>query len=730
MQKKSVQIRHTPGDAPLTRFVSGRTVYDEAFLNGMPIARYWSDSGQIWPDMHLLPENLSREARAFPMGTFSLSVNGGELFDFSLVETGETKDTTGLRSEGEVKVYYQKLRHSGGVEVKVLTRIDGSPFLVRWLEITNRSGVPIGIDFVCPMAGRVWAHYRQHYRDPLTVAEATGDETGNPFSYAYNHLTRWGTEGDFYFENLPSGETRFDGGRNGKSGWSRPAFWLRNRYSGKTFVCELAYSGNWEFRLNYSSAGDVEQVGFAIGIPETPGEYCRVLGVEETAVTPAVHAGTFSCSDDEIVQALHSHVRNTVMPAPPTGREVEIEANHRGYLCDLESDEGIRKDVDVAASIGAEMYVIDAGWYGEPPNRWWNNVGDWYAGEWLPQGMRSIADYVHDRGMLFGLWIEIEAAGSNSRLRAQHPDWSMTRGGEPFIIDGGRSTGRALDLTRPDVVQWIEEDVIGYAIREYALDMYRIDHNHSMGDGGNRQYHGMTENLLWRYYDNLYGMFDRLLKKYPDVVFQNCAGGGGRMDFGIFQRFHNAEMSDWMRPPREVKIYGGLTMALPPERLLRTFGTEVPGLDMDPDLDFQLRIATVCRPIFRGISPSQDELNDHLKDRIDEKLDLYRGFLRPVLKNCRMFHHTPMTPVLKPAAWNVFEYIAEDGQRAFAALFRLNMDSCEGFLLRPRSLDRGKLYRVRFDNSKDTFEATGQELINDGLFVDSYGSEVITFEVL
>ena len=65
---------------------------------------------------------------------------------------------------------------------------------------------------------------------------------------------------------------------------------------------------------------------------------------------------------------------------------MEIEANHRGYLCDRENVADIIKDVDVAAAVGAEMYVIDAGWYGKEPNQWWNNVGDWHDGPWMKNG--------------------------------------------------------------------------------------------------------------------------------------------------------------------------------------------------------------------------------------------------------------------------------------------------------------------------------------------------------
>lgn len=111
---------------------------------------------------------------------------------------------------------------------------------------------------------------------------------------------------------------------------------------------------------------------------------------------------------------------------------------------------------------------------------------------------------------------------------------------------------------------------------------------------------GFLENTDWRHVEALYGIFDRVRKRFPKVIFQNCAGGGGRLDYGIMRRFQNTELSDWLRAPRGLKILNGMTWVLPPEILLRTFGTESDGLEEDGDVDVQLRTTMLSRPIFRG----------------------------------------------------------------------------------------------------------------------------------
>ena len=289
--------------------------------------------------------------------------------------------------------------------------------------------------------------------------------------------------------------------------------------------------------------------------------------------------------------------------------------------------------------------------------------------------------------------------------------------------------GRALDMTQPKVVQWMEGE-LRRLIRMFKLDMYRIDHNHCMAPSGNRQYQGFTEDLTWRYYDNFNAMFDRLRQEFPKVVFQNCAGGGGRLDWGTMARFHNTELSDWMRMPRGVKILNGVTMSLPPEILLRTFGTEVSEHVLDGDVDTQLRHC-FCRPIFRGIAPSMDELSPYLRERVEHYLAIFNKVIRPVMIDGRVFHHTPFLSLSEPTPWCVLEYADRDAHRSVAALFRTAANGPSEFVFKPRGLNPALNYQVTLDNSGRQFTLSGFDLIRNGLSVSlesTLTSELIVFE--
>ena len=709
MNSCSMQFR--TGATPGVRHLSGQVVFDEMFQNGRLVSRYWNTNGQIWPDMHFGSLKWNSDQ---PADTFHLAVDGRELAGgYTWESAGLEPDPSAWRTAGPVTHGVVSLLHeAAGIRVRVHTRLDGSAFLIRWLEITNLSGKPTGITAVAPFAGLLWHHrYEEHLAPPAET----------PFDVVYNHRFEWGQEGDFWPEPLPAGRKVVDGGKKGRSGWGRPAFWARNACNGQTVVCELAWGGNYQFELDCRTSDDFTWGGqpmphqrnaalfFRMGL-SSPEAVLRVLDAGETLQTPAVHLGLFTADTDTVVQATHQHVRHTVMPAQIPGRHVEIEANHRGYLCDRENVPDIIKDVEVAASLGTELYVIDAGWYGNEPNQWWNNVGDWFEGKWMAGGMQRIVDRAHTLGMKFGLWVEIEAIGANSKLRQQHPEWLLTSHDKPI------ADSRALDLTHPEVQTFVEGEITRF-IGDYGLDMYRIDHNHCLTPAPTRSYQGYTEDLIWRYYDALYAIFDRLRTRFPAVVFQNCAGGGGRLDWGTMARFHNVELSDWMRLPRGFKILNGVSFSLPPEILMRAFGTEAGQQVLDGDVDAQLR-HNFCRIILRGTAPSVEELTPYLRQRVEHYLARYREVIRPILTtDARVFHHTPFLSVADHAPWCVLEYAASDRSRSVAVLLRASNAPGNEFVFKPRGLDPARDYDVTFDNQETTVRFSGRQLTQKGVTV-------------
>jgi alpha-galactosidase len=698
------------GPEPGIRFTSGLSVCDEALRNGHWVSRYWLSSGMVKPENH-----LDHERSLFgglPLDAFQLSLEGQSLdgtWEWVGATQHEVQNPNGLLVTLELK---SKTRP---VTVKVQTLLSGGPVMVRWLEITNSGPKATGLTSVSPWSGMLWN--TPTYRERLKPNEA-------PFEVAYAQYEEWGHEGAWKFEPV-SNTTKAIAGTRGKSGWGHPTFFAHNKATGEWFVGSLGWSGNWTTKVTGTAdpAGDVARLFFTMG-PSAIDSVQRVIEPGETIRTPDAHLLVMHSDLDHVIQALHDHVRHDVMPPQITGREYQVEANHRGYIVDHETEAGMKREVDLAAEVGAELFMIDAGWYGPEPNRWAQNVGDWYPGAWLPNDITPVREYTRKKGMLFGLWVEIEGIGTASKLRREHPDWMLTRDGKLV------ANGRQLDVSKPEVAAWMESE-IARVIQKYDLDMFRIDYNSTVNEGGNQIKDGFVESTMWRHVENLYAMFDRLRARFPRVIFQNCAGGGGRLDLGILRRFHNTELSDWMRAPRGLKILNGMTWILPPEILLRTFGTEVGDHATDGDLDLQLRTVMMSRPIFRGISPSLEDFNPLLRAKIQTSVDLYKRTVRPIMVGSRVYHHTPMTPLLESSPWVVLEYAAPDSKRAVATLFRTSGDGDPTYIFRPRGVDASRKYRVTFCNRNQTVEVPGTELMREGVVVrleDNLTSEMLLFD--
>jgi alpha-galactosidase len=710
------------GQFPGVRFTSGLTVCDEELRNGRWVSRYWESSGQIVADIQIDAERQQMDT--LPVDAFKLEIEGQDLagtWKWIKAEQSEIHAPEGLLVSVELESRVRPIR------VKVQTLLNGGPVMVRWIEIVNTGQHPTAVSNVSPWAGQLW--------HTPNFAEKLQPESEDVYDVGYPQYSQWGYEGAWRFDPVVN-ETKIISGDRGKSGWGHPTFFARNNATGEWFAASLGWSANWKIRITSKiEKSPVDRTSsidrpvnearlfFDMG-PSSVDPVLRVLDPGESVKTPETHILCMKSDLDHVTQALLNHVRRDVLPRPPSEHVFDVEANHRGYIVDHETEAGIDREIDMAADIGAETFLIDAGWYGPEPNLWYQNVGDWYAGAWLPNDIQPIREYARKKGMRFGLWVEIEAAGSASKLRKDHPDWILTRNGQPI------ANGRHLDVGNPVVAKWMESE-IARIIRKYDLDVFRIDYNMSTEEDGNQVREGFVENSAWRHVENLYAMFDRLRQQFPGVIFQNCAGGGGRLDWGILRRFDNTELSDWMREPRGVKILNGMTWVVPPEILLRTFGTEVPDLAGDGDIDSQLRQVQMSLPIFRGIAPSPAELNPALRDQIRAGVDLYKRELRPILRNSVVYHHTPLTPYFSQSPWLVLEYASPDKKRDVATLFRTSNFEDPIYHFVPRGLDASLSYKVTFENRRETAELTGMQLMTDGIPVrlETAGtSEMLLFE--
>jgi alpha-galactosidase len=291
--------------------------------------------------------------------------------------------------------------------------------------------------------------------------------------------------------------------------------------------------------------------------------------------------------------------------------------------------------------------------------------------------------------------------------------------------------GGMIDFARPEIAAWAEE-AMARVIEENELDFFRLDYNAGhIKSGGYNIRDGYAENSYWRYYENFDAIFDRLRKRFPDVIFENCASGGARTDISAVRRFSHTWVTDWQVAPRSFAITNGMSMALPPEYVDRLIAGQ--SGHTHADILFQARQLLFVRPTISVFNPLGSEPNPKQFALVRHTLAIYKNFVRTFMNTGRIYHHTPQLDGFEPKGWGVLELASKERDKGIAGVFQLsNPKECD-YLLRLRGLDRSRTYKVTWDNSSQSAEVSGFALMEQGLTIRLEGaltSEVILFEAI
>ena len=211
------------------------------------------------------------------------------------------------------------------------------------------------------------------------------------------------------------------------------------------------------------------------------------------------------------------------------------------YLHCLWADPTEEKEIaviDIAADLGAEYFVMDAGWYAD--GKWWDTVGEWKPIDWrFPNGIKKIFDYVREKGMIPGIWLEFESMGVNCPLAKEMPDECFIMRHGKRVIDHGR---HVLDFRCEQARRHCEE-AVRRVIEEFGVEYIKNDYNVECGVGTDYSSDSVGDGLL-EHNRAFLAWYDEIRAKYPHVTFENCASGGMRMDYAMLEHQHIQSLSD------------------------------------------------------------------------------------------------------------------------------------------------------------------------------------------
>ncbi|NCB91723.1 MAG: alpha-galactosidase [Clostridia bacterium] len=221
-----------------------------------------------------------------------------------------------------------------------------------------------------------------------------------------------------------------------------------------------------------------------------------------------------------------------------------------------------------AAKLGVEMLVLDDGWFGKRDDDL-SGLGDWIVNtEKLKGGLKPIADGINALGMKFGLWFEPECISEDSDLYRAHPDWA--------IQIPGRKPSRSryqliLDMSREDVREYLFKKMT-QVLDSANIEYVKWDMNRHISDVYSAKLPKERQGeVCHRYMLGLYELLEKLVTRYPDILWEGCSGGGGRFDLGMLYYSPQIWCSDDTDAVERVKIQYGTSFAYP----ISTVGSHV-----------------------------------------------------------------------------------------------------------------------------------------------------------
>lgn len=511
----------------------------------------------------------------------------------------------------------------------------------------------------------------------------------------------WASERKPVITSLEEGTLRIESLRGYSSHQMNPfmAILLQgcNEIQGECYGWNLIYSGSFAITAEVSSNKSLRVQG---GINDYM--FGWELNSGDKFVTPQVAICYSSKGLGEMSRTYHDFFRQYIINPNYANKHRPIVINNWEATYFDFDNEKIFAIIDEASKLGIDTFVLDDGWFGKRNNDK-SSLGDWVVNEnKLQGGLTLIIKHCKEKGLKFGLWFEPEMVSEDSDLYRNHPEWVIKKEG----VDPCKSRNQlVLDFTKKEVIDYIFKKICNilnqYDISYIKWDKNRdITENYSSHLSPNRQ-----GEFLHRYTLGFYELAERLTKAFPNVLFEGCAGGGGRFDGGALYYFPQIWTSDDTDALERTKIQWGTSICYP----LSSMSCHV---STCPNHQTQRITPFYTRGVIASLGASGYELDltklsQEEKRQIKEQINYYKQIDDLILQGDLYRLSNPFTS-------NYFceMVISKDKNKAYVVGERFRGDpSDHDRILKLKGLDEKKIYLLQELNIR----ASGKALMNIGI---------------
>ena len=515
----------------------------------------------------------------------------------------------------------------------------------------------------------------------------------------------WGRERHLHKTPLRPGIQAINSARGASSHMQNPFVILKRPFTteeqGEALGVSFVYSGNF---LAQAEVDEYSVTRLQIGID--PFQFSWCLKPNETFQTPEAILAYTSEGLNQLSQTFQKLYTTRLARGYWRDKERPILINNWEATYFDFTEEKLLSIAKKAKELGIELFVLDDGWFGERTKET-AGLGDWYVNRnRLKNGISGLSRKIHYLGMMFGLWFEPEMVNKDSDLYRKHPD---------YIIETPKrhaSHGRkqyVLDFSRKEVVDNIYEQLVKI-LDEGEIDYIKWDMNRNITECYSIAYPPEQQGeIMHRYILGVYDLYERLIERYPKILFESCASGGGRFDAGMLYYAPQAWTSDDSDAIERLKIQYGTSFGYP-QSMMGAHVSASPNEQLGRNTPLKIRGDVAFFGAF-GYELDLDKLSSTELTSIKKQIELMKKYRS-------IFQYGTFYRLKSPFEGNIVSWmvVSEDKSQAIVGYYKiLNDVNCEYRRLYLPGLEADTLYNVQEELGSYLGNFTGDELANIGL---------------